>query len=84
MKVNYNEAQKGTPLSMIACGQAFITTRTNRVERALYMKIDANSGVILHYKNKNCCYAVNLETGQIRVFDIQDTVEPVNAIIDFA
>lgn len=82
MKVNYNETQKGTPIRMIVCGQTFITTRTNKVERALYMKIDANSG-IMHYKNNNCCYAVNLETGQIREFNICDTVEPINAIVNF-
>lgn len=84
MQANYNEAQKGTPISRIACGQAFITIRTNKVDKGLYMKIDANSGVSLPYKNKNCCHAVNLETGQIRVFDFCHRVEPVNAIIDFA
>lgn len=84
MKVNYKETQKGTPIGRILCGQEFMATRTNKAEKALYMKVDANSGISLPYKNKNSCWAVNLETGQIRVFDICTTVEPVNAIIDFA
>ena len=83
MKVNWGEKETGVYLYKLTTGTAFSAKRSSINEVGLYMVIDQNSGVFLDsYKNK--IMAVNLATGQIRAFYVEQKVEPVDAEVNLS
>lgn len=81
MKVNYENEMNKVEICRLAVGETFIANRTTSHERALYMKIDGNSGAIA-CKNHLQVFAVNLESGQVRVFRDSACVERKNAEVN--
>ena len=83
MKVNYGKKETGVYIYELITGTAFSAKRRSTDEIGLYMIVDKNSGVFLDsYKNK--IMAVNLATGQIRAFNIDQKVEPVDAEVNLS
>lgn len=81
MKVNYDNKLIGTAIKDILVGEVFLTDRKSTKERGLYMKIDSNSGLVK--RGYNTCYAINIETGQIRSFIYNAPVTKVVAEVIF-
>lgn len=81
MKINYGNERTGVPIKSLVTGSPFLKERKSAKERGLYMKIDMNSG--LCNRKLGFCYAVNLETGQLREFGETVLVDKVNAEIIF-
>lgn len=80
MKVNYNFIE-GKPINSLIVGETFFARRSSdKYSEALYMKVDANSGIIV--RTPNSCYAVNLESGQVRRFHNQDLVNPIETEVN--
>lgn len=84
MKVNYDKKEAGVYLSNLIVGTAFSTKRSSSSDEiGLYMIVDKNSGVFLDsYKNK--IMAVNLASGQIRAFNGNQKVEPIDAEVNLS
>ena len=83
MKINFNNAKKGCPISEVHCGDTFLAERSkDRKEVGLYLKIDQHNGVIPAHHSMN--YAVNLATGQIRIFPETTIVERIMAEVNFS
>lgn len=85
MKVNF--ATKGqVQIINILSGGTFTTPRSNGNSMGMYLKIDShNNTPFVRSRGSQFCYAVNLETGQIREFPREKTVTPVKtevSIID--
>ena len=76
MKVNFNEVN-AVKVGEIFAGRTFIADRKSCDEKGLYLKIDQNSGLVK--KNYTDVFAVNLETGQLRLFTHDYLVEKVEA-----
>ena len=83
MKVNYDKKETGVCLYKLATGTAFSAKRSSTNEVGLYMVIDQNSGVFLD-SFRNNIMAVNLATGQIRAFYVDQKVEPVDAEVNLS
>lgn len=80
MRVNYTFVE-GKSINSLIVGETFFARRSSdKYSEALYMKVDGNSGTIT--KIPNSCYAVNLESGQMRRFHSQDLVNPVNTVVN--
>lgn len=80
MKVNYNFVE-GKSIKSLIVGETFFARRSSdKYSEALYMKVDANSGIIATVPNS--CYAVNLESGQVRRFHSQDLVNPIDTEVN--
>lgn len=80
MRVNYNFIE-GKPINSLIVGETFFARRSSdKYSEALYMKVDANSGIIV--RTPNSCYAVNLESGQVRRFHNQDLVNPIETEVN--
>ena len=80
MRVNYNFVE-GKPINSLIVGETFFARRSSdKYSEALYMKVDANSGSIA--KIPNTCYAVNLESGQVRKFYSQTLVNPIETEVN--
>ena len=83
MKINYDKKKTGVYLYELITGTAFSAKRSSTNEVGLYMVVDKNSGVFLDsYKNK--IMAVNLATGQIRAFNVDQKVESVAAEVNLS
>ena len=82
MKINYDKKETGVYLSQLAVGTAFFSKRSSTDEIGLYMVVDEHSGVFRDIYRNNIM-AVNLSTGQIRVFSENQKVEPVDAEVIF-
>lgn len=83
MKINYDKKKTGVYLYELTTGTAFSAKRSSTNEVGLYMVVDKNSDVFLDsYKNK--IMAVNLATGQIRTFNVDQKVEPVAAEVNLS
>lgn len=82
MKVNFgpkNQVQLFTVLS----GGTFTTPRSNGVGMGMYLKIDSNNNTsFVRSRGSQYCYAVNLETGQVREFSRDKTVTPVKTEVN--
>ena len=83
MKVNYGKKETGVYISNLITGTAFSAKRSNTDEVGLYMVVDKNSGVFLD-SYRNNIMAVNLVTGQIRAFNGNQKVEPVDAEVNLS
>lgn len=80
MRVNYNFIE-GKPINILKVGETFFARRSSdKYSEALYMKVDGNSGTITEIPNS--CYAVNLESGQVRRFHSQDLVNPIDTEVN--
>ena len=83
MKVNYDKKETGVCLYKLITGTAFFAKRSGTNEVGLYMVVDNNSGVFLD-SFRNNIMAVNLATGQIRAFYVDQKVEPVDAEVNLS
>lgn len=83
MRVIYDKKEMGVYLYKLVVGTAFFSKRSGTDEIGLYMVIDKNSGVFLD-SYRNNIMAVNLVTGQIRAFNGNQKVEPVDAEINLS
>lgn len=81
MKVNFSSVH-GVYVGELAVGTPFLADRKSEKCKGLYMKIDKSSGLMKNQFTTNS-FAVNLETGQIRMFDHCALVEKANAEIVF-
>lgn len=80
MKVNFDKMRIGTKVNELPCGATFAAKRTkpHADETALYIVIDKYSGIFKPTVNGKIC-ALNLSTGQIRLFEKDTCVTPVDA-----
>ena len=77
MKVNFG-AKGQLQISNVLSGGTFTTPRSNGVGMGMYLKIDSNNNTpFVRSRGSQYCYAVNLETGQIREFPREKMVTPV-------
>lgn len=83
MKVNYDRKATGVYLYKLAVGTTFFSKRSGTDEIGLYMVVDRNSGIFLD-SYRNNIMAVNLATGQIRAFNGNQKVEPVDAEVNLS
>ena len=68
MKVNFGPKNQ-VQLFAIPSGCTFIVLRTNGIDMGMYIKIDSNNNTpFVRSRGSQYCYAVNLETGQVREF----------------
>lgn len=81
MKVIYDKKETEVYLSQLVVGTAFFSKRSSTDEIGLYMVLNKNSGVFRDIYQNNIM-AVNLSTGQIRVFSENQKVEPVDAEVN--
>lgn len=78
MKVNYGNVVSKVFINDLNVGDVFLANRTSTPKVVgAYMKVDGNSGIIPRRHHK--CYAVNLESGQLREFDTHFYVQRVSA-----
>ena len=83
MRVIYDKKEMGVYLYKLVVGTAFFSKRSGTDEIGLYMVVDKNSGVFLD-SYRNNIMAVNLVTGQIRAFNGNQKVEPVDAEVNLS
>lgn len=84
MKINWGEKKEiGNYLFELKVGSTFFSKRKGKNEIGLYMVVDRNSGIFLD-SYRNNIMAVNLATGQIRAFDGNQKVEPVDAEVNLS
>ena len=81
MKVNFNEMQNKIYAYKLAVGSTFIAKRSSVDEVGVYMKIDKKSGVFYERYRENVM-AINLATGQVRAFEGDIKVQPVEAEVN--
>lgn len=81
MKVNFGD--KGQLQIMnILCGGTFTTLRSEG-GMGMYLKIDGNNKApFLKSRGSQYCYAVNLETGQVRELSRNKMVTPVKTEVN--
>lgn len=77
MKVNFGPKNQ-VQLFTVPIGGTFTVLRTNGIDMGMYLKIDShNNTPFVRSRGSQYCYAVNLETGQIREFPRDKMVTPV-------
>ena len=82
MKVNFGTKCQ-VQLINILSGGTFATLRTNGSGMGMYLKIDSNNNTpFVRSRDSQFCYAVNLETGQIREFPREKMVTPVKTEVN--
>lgn len=79
MKINYTNVNNFT-VREVNVGMVFSAKRTHSNAEGVYMKIDANNTYVRASANKT--YAVNLLTGQLREFDPDYKVTPLDAEVN--
>ena len=77
MQVNYENVAPKVIINTLNAGDVFLANRTSTQKVGAYMKVDGNSGIISC--KQYTCYAVNLESGQLREFDEFCSVQKVSA-----
>lgn len=82
MKVNF--CTKGqVKIINILSGGTFTTPRSNGNDMGMYLKIDSNNNTpFFRSRGSQYCYAVNLETGQVREFLRDKMVTPVKTEVN--
>lgn len=82
MKVNFGT--KGQlQIINIFCGGTFTTPRSNGASMGMYLKIDSNNNAsFVRSRGSQYCYAVNLETGQVREFSRDKMVTPIKTEVN--
>ena len=81
MKVNFSSGNV-ICIGELTVGTPFLADRKSEKGKGLYMKIDKSSGLMKNQFTTNS-FAVNLETGQLRMFDHYSMVEKASAEIIF-
>lgn len=82
MKVNFIEKGQVQIINILS-GGTFTTPRTNGSGMGMYLKIDShNNTPFIRSRGSQFCYAVNLETGQIREFPRDKMVTPVKTEVN--
>lgn len=82
MKVNFGT--KGQfQITNVLSGGTFTTPRFNGIGMGMYLKIDSNNNTpLVRSRGSQYCYAVNLETGQVREFSRDRMVTPVKTEVN--
>ena len=82
MQVNFGD--KGQlQIVNVPSGGTFTAPRTNGNCMGMYLKIDShNNTPFVRSRGSQFCYAVNLETGQIREFPREKMVTPVKTEVN--
>ena len=82
MKVNFGD--KGQlQIVNVPSGSTFTVLRTNGSSMGMYLKIDSNNNTpFVRSRGSQYCYAVNLETGQVREFPRDKKVTPVKTEVN--
>lgn len=82
MKVNFGTKGQVQIINILSSG-TFTTPRTNGNGMGMYLKIDShNNTPFVRSRGSQFCYAVNLETGQIREFPREKMVTPVKTEVN--
>lgn len=82
MKVNFGTKSQLQIINILS-GGTFITPRSNGVGMGMYLKIDSNNNTpFVRSRGSQYCYAVNLETGQVREFPRDKMVTPVKTEVN--
>lgn len=82
MKVNFGDKGK-LQIMNILCGGTFVAQRSEGNGPGMYLKVDGNNKApFLKSRGWQFCYAVNLETGQIREFGREQMVTPVKTEVN--
>lgn len=77
MKVNFGTKGQLQIINILS-GGTFTTPRSHGVGMGMYLKIDSNNNTpFVRSRGSQYCYAVNLETGQVREFSRDKMVTPV-------
>ena len=77
MKVNFGTKDQLQIVNILS-GGTFTTLRSNGSGMGMYLKIDSNNNTpFARSRGSQYCYAVNLETGQVREFSRDKMVTPV-------
>lgn len=82
MKVNF-DTKNQLQIIKIPSGGTFATLRSNGKSTGIYLKIDSNNNTpFVRSRGMQYCYAVNLETGQIREFPRDKMVTSIRAEVN--
>ena len=82
MKVNFGTKGQLQIINILS-GGTFTTPRSNGVGMGMYLKIDSNNNMsFVRSRGSQYCYAVNLETGQVREFSRDKMVTPVKTEVN--
>ena len=82
MKVNFGTKGQVQIINILS-GGTFTAPRTNGNGMGMYLKIDSNNNTpFVRSRGSQCCYAVNLETGQVREFPSDKKVTPVKTEVN--
>lgn len=84
IKIKVNFGTKGQfQIINVLNGGTFTTPRSNGVGMGMYLKIDSNNNTpFVRSRGPQYCYAVNLETGQVREFSRDKMVTPVKTEVN--
>lgn len=82
MKVNF-DSKNQLQISKVPSGGTFATLRSDSKSTGIYLKIDSNNNTpFVRSRGTQYCYAVNLETGQIREFPRDKMVTSIRAEVN--
>lgn len=82
MKIDFGQKPHAVRIDTLLVGSCFLADRKDPKEgRGIYMVVDGNNGILPYQRIKNKVYAVNLESAQLRPFDVAAKVEPVTATV---
>lgn len=82
MKVNFDNKNQ-LQISKILSGGTFATLRSDGKSTGIYLKIDSNNNTpFVRSRGTQYCYAVNLETGQIREFPRDKMITSIRAEVN--
>ena len=80
MKIRNENRVPQKQINELISGECFTTKRSNSKEDGIYLKIDKKSGAIISdrlIRDLQYILAVNLETGQLRKFNYDTKVTPL-------
>ena len=82
MKVNF-DTKGQLQIINIFSGGTFTALRSNGSGMGMYLKIDSNNNTpFVRSRGSQYCYAVNLETGQVREFSRDKMVTPIKTEVN--
>lgn len=82
MKVNFGSKGQFQIVNVLS-GGTFTTPRSNGCGMGMYLKLDGNNPApFVRSRGSQYCYAVNLETGQVREFSRDKMVTPVKTEVN--
>lgn len=82
MKVNFDTKGQFQIINVLS-GGTFTTLRSNGSGMGMYLRIDSNNNTpFVRSRGPQYCYAVNLETGQVREFSRDKMVTPVKTEVN--